>query len=530
MLKVGKSILFRITLLSWIIIIVSLGAFALLIIPYEKDALIDDMETQSRIIASSIAQVTASSVVAKDFNSVIEHCLKVLKGNPSIRYIVVTRRDGFSLVLTEKGWTDLHLDGIWRPESPSKGIFAESPIVREKVFHCSYPVIYTGIEWGWIHIGLSTRKFSGDLRNIYRRTAFLFTLCIIGGLGISFIFGRELTRPLFLLDEMTQRVKSGDLSARAHIRSGDELERLASSFNRMTETLQESQAELIRLMENEKDLADAAKEAAAKEHLKAEELEITLNKLEETYKALQSTQNQLIQTGKMAAVGQLAAGVAHEINNPLTAVLLNSQALCEKMNSTELRNIESLKRFPQSLELIVDGARRCKTIVENLLSFSRQSKEKERTFLDMNEILEMTKNLLEHQIRIGRVELKTQFDRTLSRIPGNANQLQQVFMNIILNAIQFMPDGGEIELTTRPGRDGKSVEALIRDSGPGIPEENLDLIFEPFFTTTGSYSSKMGTGLGLTICYNIIKEHDGAIEIQSSPGKGATFIVRLPNS
>jgi PAS domain S-box-containing protein len=248
-----RRIVFRTATLSWILVIVSLGLYLAFTLPYQKRIIIDNMGSEAQNIASSISQVTATAIVAEDYSSAIEHCMKVLKDSPSLRFVVITRKDGFSLIQTKTGWRQDQLQGIWNEEATDdrqvKGKFLQSDIAGEEIYHYSYPFEYSGINWGWIHIGFSLQKYRADLRELYVRTALLIILCVALALAASLIFARRLTHPINILDKITQRVAKGDLTAKADIQTGDELERLANSFNKMTDAILKSREELIAAQE-----------------------------------------------------------------------------------------------------------------------------------------------------------------------------------------------------------------------------------------------------------------------------------------
>jgi PAS domain S-box-containing protein len=242
-----RQIVLRVTIITSALIVVTLGLFAVATIPYQRTAILDAMESEAKSTVTSIDQVTASAIITEDFGTVVEHCMRVVKESPTIVYVVVTRNDGFSLVITKDGWKQQTLTGEWsrggRRTASSR--FLKSEISPEEVFHYSHPFQYSGIDWGWIHIGLSLKKFHGDIRDMYLRTAFLAFICIVAGIVVALLFARRLTKPISILDVTTQLVAAGDLTARADIRTGDELERLGSSFNMMTETLRMSQEKII---------------------------------------------------------------------------------------------------------------------------------------------------------------------------------------------------------------------------------------------------------------------------------------------
>jgi two-component system NtrC family sensor kinase len=230
-------------------------------------------------------------------------------------------------------------------------------------------------------------------------------------------------------------------------------------------------------------------------------------------------QQQLIQSEKLSAIGELISGIAHELNNPLTGVMGYSQLLQMRGDLDE--------RAKDSLVKINNLATRCQKIVQNLLSFARKQKP-ERTLASINEILERTVELRSYELQVNNIELLLELDPRLPRTIADAHQLQQVFLNVITNAEQAMLEAsgrGKLTIRTRSDAAGGRVVIEIADDGPGIPEQHLTRIFDPFFTTK---EVGKGTGLGLSLAYGIIKEHAGNIYARSRLGEGSTFVIELP--
>ncbi|MDY7040143.1 MAG: response regulator [Chloroflexota bacterium] len=243
----------------------------------------------------------------------------------------------------------------------------------------------------------------------------------------------------------------------------------------------------------------------------SEELE---QKVVERTTELQQTQEQLIQSEKLASIGQLAAGVAHELNNPISVMLGFAQAILRKLPKDD--------PLGKPLSTIEREGLRCKGIIQNLLDFARRRKPALQP-TDVNEVLEAACSLIEHQIALDNVAVMKGYDPNLPRVLADANQLQQVFVNIIVNARDAMPQGGTLRLTTRSL--GNEVQIIFSDTGIGIPPEQVKRIFDPFFTTK---EVGQGTGLGLSVSYGIIEQHGGSIEVESEVGVGTTFILKLP--
>ena len=218
----------------------------------------------------------------------------------------------------------------------------------------------------------------------------------------------------------------------------------------------------------------------------------------------------------MASLGRLSAGVAHEINNPMTSILVFSTMIQDKIgpDHADYRKIAT----------IVKETLRCREIVDRLLTFSRQD-EPRKEKKNVNKILEGAVELLENQAIFQNIEVHLRLAEDLPEVSIDANQIQQVFFNILINASDAMPAGGGIYIRTyfEPFLEGRYVICEIKDTGEGIPEEHISSLFDPFFSTKAK-----GTGLGLSICYGIIKRHGGKIGVESEPGAGITFTIKLP--
>lgn len=236
----------------------------------------------------------------------------------------------------------------------------------------------------------------------------------------------------------------------------------------------------------------------------------------EMKKQLERTQIQLLQAEKMASLGKLAAGVAHQLNNPLGGITLFARLVME-----EYRLEEGAR---EDIQRILRDAERCKDTVKELLEFARQTQHEMR-LLEVNQAISRTLFLLENQTLFQNIEIQRDFSDKLPQIRGDTQQLNHMFMNIILNAAQAMEGKGKLSLSTRLSDAGDAVVIQISDTGPGIPEEILPRIFEPFFTTK---EEGQGTGLGLSLVYGIVENHGGAIQAANNQPTGTHFKIELP--
>lgn len=335
---------------------------------------------------------------------------------------------------------------------------------------------------------------------------------MIGGFSLAFItlvsllmsglVSRLVYRPLLDLETGAKRLSSGNLEHLIPVRSGDEFGKVAESFNSMTLALKNSRQEL-------------------------QEWGLTLErKVEQRTRQLRIAEAETARSEKLASVGLLAAGIAHELNNPLTGVLTFSHLLRKKMPEGS--------QDAEDLDLVIRETKRCAGIIRRLLDFARE-KAPEKKFSDINLIIENTLRIIERPAFLRDVNVTLDFDRDLPPVWLDADLIEQVVMNMLVNAQQAVEQGGDIQVRTRrvlksvspePGREPISmVEITIDDTGCGIPEENLQRIFDPFFT---SKEVGKGTGLGLSVSHGIVNAHGGTIEVESRVGEGSTFRVYLP--
>jgi len=236
-------------------------------------------------------------------------------------------------------------------------------------------------------------------------------------------------------------------------------------------------------------------------------------KMADDIEKLQKLNQQLIQAEKLAAMGTLASGLAHEINNPLASIYSLIQMIQKNENLDE--------DTKEKLKLISEQILRIKRVTSDMMDFAR-ARPSSRQPVDLNSVVQSTLNLVSFDKNFKKLDILTDFDSNLPKVLADSNQMQQVFLNILLNARDAMPNGGKVFVRTR--RRDKSVEVEIADTGIGISKENLGKIFDPFFTTK---SAEKGTGLGLAVCYGIITAHEGKIEVESN-NSGTKFVIRLP--
>jgi two-component system NtrC family sensor kinase len=306
-------------------------------------------------------------------------------------------------------------------------------------------------------------------------------------------------RPVKRLRRAMERAGDGDLSVRVPVRSKDEMGGLALSWNEMTEDLQRARQEL-------------------------EGLNRTLEqRVDEKTRELEHTHRQMVVVEKMASLGKLAAVVAHEINNPLAGIKTYARLLRRQFAAgTVAATPEQAAETDRVLQMVDSEAGRCGDIVRNLLAFSRQAGARFAEE-DLSAVLERCRMLLKHQAEMNGVTLEVRPAEGLPKVVCDAGQVQQLILALAMNALEATPSDGRVTVEASPDRDG--VRIVVADTGWGIPKEHLERIFEPFFTTK---EAGKGVGLGLAVVYGIVQRHGGTIDVDSEPGRGTTFTVRLP--
>jgi two-component system NtrC family sensor kinase len=323
---------------------------------------------------------------------------------------------------------------------------------------------------------------------------------IFAAILVSLLVQRAVYRPLADLKDCAARLADGDLEQKIPVRSGDEFGQLAESFNSVTKALRKSRDEL-------------------------QEWGHTLeHKVAEATLSLQLAQAEAVRGEKLASVGLLAAGIAHELNNPLTGVLTFSHLVRKQMpdGSPEA----------EDLDLVIQETKRCAVIIRRLLDFARE-KTPEKKYSDLNGLVEQTTQLIAQSAQIADIEIVLDLDESLPLVWIDEDLVKQVIMNLLVNAQHAIETGGSITIRTRvyAGRRGDAdaeepmAEITITDTGCGIAEENLQRIFDPFFTTK---DVGKGTGLGLSVSHGTIAAHGGAIEVDSTVGVGTEFRIYLP--
>lgn len=368
-----------------------------------------------------------------------------------------------------------HSSGYWKPDK--QALPEQSAATFEYTYNGTDMIGgFARVQTGNLMVGVQIPKMAAFIsaRDLINNLVLISFIILLSAAVISLIWSYRLTRPLMRLTKAAQDIGRGEFEISLKPTSRDEVGSLTESVDHMAYELRERE------------------------------------------RALDEAQAALIQSEKMSAFGQLSAGIAHEVKNPLAGILGYTQLT--------LKVAEDDTNVYKNLKIIEKETRRCNSIIENLMKFARQDKPQLEP-LNLNNVIEDSLVLVDHQMGINQVQLEKNLAEDLQTVRGDPNQLIQVLMNIMINAQQAMDGKPGIITVTSGSPNAGVVELRIQDNGPGMSEEVRSKIFEPFFTTK---AAGKGTGLGLAVTYGIIKDHGGNIRVESELGEGTTFIITLP--
>jgi two-component system, NtrC family, sensor kinase len=518
-MKMRISLIAKITFATSLILLVFMGLLDNINLKTVRKLMIDYAASNAEEVADVINQSTYDAMLKNDKTS-LYHMIGRIAKNDHIEHIRLIDKRGkvvFSNISGEIGSViGKHADECITCHNSENPDISTSPMIRSRIiitrsgkealgftkaiynqsaciaaschFHDKGDTVL-----GLLDISISLEMLRQKSRE-YRFVFIILTcmLLLLFGMLVIILTHYLVDVPVRRLVRHSALVALGDLESRVPVSSRDELGELSEAVNDMTESLGRAEKEL-------KGWADSLE-----------------NKVEERSREIMRMEEQLRRSEQLASLGTLAAGVAHEINNPLTGILLYASIL------------KSDKRLDPALlpdvERVISETRRCAGIVKNLLEFSRESSP-EKEVIALDAILDEVCSFFHKQPGFRNIVIEKNYGNDLPLISVDPNQIRQVFMNLFINAGHAMSHGGDLEISTYLSADGKYICSGLKDNGVGISEENLARIFDPFFTT-----KLEGTGLGLSISYGIIENNGGKIEVKSRVGEGTTFIVMLPVS
>jgi signal transduction histidine kinase len=477
-----------------VIVVVQLCLMGLVTIVIEQrqhDILLKESRKRALALASNLAALSEGHLITYDFIK-LKQTVERVAAEADVAYAIVQLHNG--KVAAYSGRSDLQGELLEDPVS-QQAIAAEKPLVQEitmpalaeRGYDVAIPLFAPGStrKWGTVRLGFSLAQALREIQKTLKELWLLNGIALVLGTGVAILLAQYITKPIQQLARGVNEVVKGNYHHAVTVTSQDEIGHLAQRFTEMQGALR---AYITSLAEE-------------KRHL------------EEANTLIKATQDQLIQSEKLAAVGELAAKIVHEVNNPL-AVIKTSLAIVSKRLSNGDRNKENLIVIEEEIGRIA-------RIMRQLLDFSRPSSD--IALLQVNEVIQQLMKFVEGELAARQIESRLELADDLPAIRMSLDQLKQVLLNLIKNAQDAMPQGGTLLCKTTSQAGGLSIS--VADTGSGIPAEYLRRVFEPFFTTKKHGG---GMGLGLSVSANIVKSSGGTIEVDSAPGKGTVFRVCFP--
>ncbi|MEW5799986.1 MAG: ATP-binding protein [Bacteroidota bacterium] len=525
-MKLTRLLAFRLLAGIVVLMIISVGALTLLIINVQTERL-ERISIASALRISDVVKRSTHYSMLLNRREDIYHIINTLGSEPGIGGIRIYNKKGeisFSTTEKERGTVvDMNAEACYVCHSRDANNKV-TPLNAELVRYFTAPSgermigVITPIKnqqscyqadchahaasqtvLGVLDVILplsETDKNIAELRSIQYTGSGILLVLLIGFCGL--FLWRMVNIPVHRLREGTEEVMKGNLDHVIDVQTNDEIGALTASFNHMTRTLKQTQEELTLLNQT---------------------LEERVQKKTEE---LRRAQANLVQVEKMVSLGTLAATVAHELNNPLEGILTYAKLIRKRLQNGPVSEQDTTEIVAE-LKMIADETSRCGTIVKNLLLFSRR-KVGEMKENDLKAIVEQSLKLIDHHLKMNNIALVKNFDPQLKPLYCDAEQITQALIALEINAVEAMPQGGELRITLSHA-DLNRIVITISDTGIGIREEDVPFIFEPFFTTK---REGKGTGLGLAVVYGIIERHSGTITVNSAPNKGTTFTITLP--
>jgi C4-dicarboxylate-specific signal transduction histidine kinase len=482
----------------------------------QKSALLDVLNSQANTIAKSLALVTSDAMVTDDESFIVEHIQKVLNDSDEIKYIIMSKKDEQSVYNDAKHWTILESLPTNLSALESEKIQSEilvSSLYEHEVYHFTYPIMFSGIKWGWISIGLSLEQYNANMRSIYEDSFLLIVAMLVAAILFSYIITGWLVQPILILNKAARKIADGDLSVKVDISQKGEIGELALSFNHMIDALKISDKEL-------RSANDALEQRVAQ---RTQELYLLNKQLdnrvkEETLKRAEQEQI-LIQQSRFAAMGEMIGNIAHQWRQPLNALGLLMQNIEYAYESKSLndeyikRVVEKGNRLTQSMSQTIDDFR----------NFFKPNKDFE--VFSYAQAYKSTMAMIGSSILNNMIEISENIDKSVC-VNGFSSEFSQVLLNILNNAKDALVGNQERErhIYITIYKEDEYAYFTIEDNAGGIQDEIITKVFDPYFTTK---DEGKGTGIGLYMSKTIIESNmHGTLKVENST-LGARFTIKM---
>lgn len=488
-----------------------------MIMPLQKQALQKIMYTQAVTVSRSIVQASADALLSDDMGFLVEHNVQVIHNNPGVQYVLIQPKRGSIIDINQKGWQMLEaLPAQFTDFNTEKETFhlVEAADGAE-IYHFVYPITFSGVHWGWLHVGFTTEEYRHNTQEMYSQVGIISAISLLLILTSGYLFARWITQPITAISNLAMKVAMGNLQVKANIRRSDEIGELSNSFNAMVNSLQNSKQQLQNY--NQQLETDVAERTRA-----LDELNHSLDQRVKNEVAVRRQQEQLlIHQSRLAAMGEMVGAIAHQWRQPLNALglVLQNIQLHYRMGKLDGafmdRSLEKTERLINNMSATIDDFR----------NFFKPNKVVEKFYLF--DSLKTVVELLEASFRHNNIELKIDCDQQLQMV-GFRSELSQVLLNLVSNAKDVMLERKIAQpVICINVRDlGQDIEIQVCDNGGGVDPEIKDHIYDPYFTTK---EEGKGTGIGLYMSKMIVESNMHGSLSSANLKDGACFTIVIPS-
>lgn len=516
----SKNSLFRQAFLLIVITLMSVVAiFSISSIHDQELALQDVMYSKAKTTAKSISLVTSDAMVVEDYSFIVEHNEKVIDDNNELLYIMVVKKGEKNSILYNGRNAWRLLDKLPKKIYALNGSKEKSTIFScylaedQESYNFSYPVVFSGIEWGWVIVGSSLEKYNAQMKTIYLNSIFLLITTFFASIAFSFILARWLVKPVLLLNTAAKKVSSGDLSVEVKVLKNDELGELANSFNAMVNTIKLSNEQMNKY--NEKLELRVSERTNELNNLN---MELDQRVKDEVNKRTEQEQI-LIQQSRFAAMGEMIGNIAHQWRQPLNALGLLLQNI-ENAYEMEMLDEAYIKRTVAKGNRLTDSMSHT---IDDFRNFFKPNKENE--VFSISSSLATTMDMIRSSLDNNLIMVTQEIDTSVC-IKGFTSEFSQVILNILNNAKDALVEKNHSDkkLSIRVFKEEEYAFLEIEDNAGGIPKDIIAKIFDPYFTTKDEGN---GTGIGLYMSKTIVKNSMKGILSATNSEYGAKFIIKI---
>ncbi len=515
--KRRNAIFIRVFLLFGILVLAITLFFAFMVIPMQKKAFNQVMATQAETVSRSIVQASSDAIIGRDFGFIVEHNVEVLKNNTSIYYVLVSPNIGEKISIDQKSWHMIatlndELSELEKPDMTYKIMDAEG---YKKVYHFVYPIRFSGIEWGWLHIGFSTVQYDEYMQDMYASVIYMVGISFVLIVLVGYFFARWISRPVSLISQLATQVAAGDLTVRSNVKRNDEIGVLSDSFNQMVDSLSLSKRQLENYNQ------ELENQVIKRTHELAELNQDLDKRIKDEVAQRQKQEALLIHQSRLAAMGEMIGAIAHQWRQPLNALGLVQQNLQFRYQMDKLDDEFMAQNMEKSERLI----NKMSSTIDDFRNFFKPNKHAE--VFNVKFVIQAMADLLEAQLRNNNINLIIRCSDDLI-IKGFQGEFSQVILNLLNNAkdvlIEQKSDRPTISIEAKYNEVGNLIIIIIKDNGGGIPDAIIDKIYDPYFTTK---EEGKGTGIGLYMSKIIVENNMLGSLHAFNDAEGANFVIEF---